>query len=70
VGLASLPVVGAHAQRIALLMWTVVDEENDIIHVRAIIHADAQQNELRKLIAAPEKRLTKETTDVRPPSDV
>jgi cytochrome c-type biogenesis protein CcmH/NrfG len=51
-------------------MWTVVDEENDIIHVRAIIHADAQQDELRKLIAALEKRLTKEPTDVRPTPDV
>ena len=52
------------------MTWTVVDDESKTIHVRAIIHADAQQDELRKLITALEKRLAKEPGDVRPTPDV
>jgi hypothetical protein len=46
-------------------MWTLVDEENDIIHVRAVIHKQAQQSEIRDLITALEKRLPKEPPDER-----
>ena len=50
-------------------MWTLVDDDNDIIQVRASINASTQQDELRKLIAALEKRLTKERlTDERTPA--
>ncbi len=42
--------------------WTLTDD-NDIINIRAIIDVKTQQEELRELIAALEKRLTKENTD-------
>ena len=42
--------------------WTLTDD-NDIINIRAIIDTKTQQEELRDLIAALEKRLTKENTD-------
>ena len=48
-------------------MWTVTDD-NEIIHVRAIISTTEQQDQLRNLITALEKRLTKEKlTDERTP---
>ena len=67
-GLASFYLVGAHTQRIALLMtWTLVDD-SDRIHVRAIIDTKTGANEIRDLITALEKRLTKEyLTDERTP---
>jgi hypothetical protein len=68
VGLASLPLVGADAKRIALLMtWTLVDDTIDRIHVRAIIDTKTEANEIRDLIAALEKRLTKEESNERTP---
>ncbi len=42
--------------------WTLTDDY-DIINIRAIIDTKTQQEELRDLIAALEKRLTKENTD-------
>lgn len=51
------------------MTWTVSQDDNDTIHVRAIIDSD-QGKELRDLIHALEKRLPKETTDVRPDADV
>ncbi len=42
--------------------WTLTDD-NDIINIRAIIDTKTQQDELRDLIAALEKRLIKENTD-------
>ena len=50
------------------MTWTVADDENNTIHVRAIIDSD-QQNELRDLIASLKKRL-KEPPDERPDADV
>ena len=47
-------------------MWTVTDD-NEIIHVRAIISTTEQQDQLRNLIIALEKRLSKENTDERTP---
>ena len=47
-------------------MWTLVDDDNDVIQVRASLNASTQQDEIRKLIAALEKRLTKEPADDRP----
>ena len=44
-------------------MWTLVDDINDTINVRAVLHVPSQQGEIRALIAALEKRLTKEKTD-------
>ena len=46
-------------------MWTLVDD-NNTIQVRASLNASTQQDEIRQLIAALEKRLTKETLDDRP----
>ena len=48
-------------------MWTLVDDDNDIIQVRASLHLLRDLEELRKLITALEKRLTKEPTDERTP---
>jgi len=45
-----------------LMPWTLTDD-NDIINIRAIIDTKTQQDELRDLIAALEKRLIKENTD-------
>lgn len=42
--------------------WTVVDDD-PLIQVRATIHHEHDQEELRKLIAALEKRITKKETD-------
>ena len=51
-GLASLLVLGTHAQRIALLMsYTVVDDDN-MIQVRASINRNTEKDEIRKLILA------------------
>ena len=47
-------------------MWTLVDD-NNTIQVRASLNASTQQDEIRQLIAALEKRLTKEPTDERTP---
>ena len=48
-------------------MWTLVDDD-DVIQVRASLDASTQQDEIRKLIAALEKRLPKEKlTDERAP---
>jgi hypothetical protein len=52
-------------------MWTLTPED-DIINVRAIISVVHQQDQLQNLIAALEKRLTKEpphagSADVRIP---
>ena len=44
------------------MTWVVTDD-NDAVNVRAIIDVKTQQEELRELIAALEKRLTKENTD-------
>jgi hypothetical protein len=41
-------------------MWTLVDDDNDTIQVRASLNVNTQQDEIRNLIAALEKRLTKE----------
>lgn len=46
--------------------WTIVDDD-PLIQVRATIHREHDQEELRKLIAALEKRITsKETDNERP----
>lgn len=47
------------------MTWTVSEDDNNHIHVRAILAPD-DQKELRELIAALEKRLTKETPNERP----
>ena len=47
-------------------MWTLVDDDNNTIQVRASLNASTQQDEIRKLIAALEKSLTKEPADDRP----
>jgi len=44
------------------MTWTVSEDDAGKIHVRAILDPD-QQEELRALIAALEKRLKKENTD-------
>ena len=41
-------------------MWTLVDDVNDTIQVRASLNVNTQQDEIRNLITALEKRLTKE----------
>lgn len=41
------------------MSWTLVDDIGPTIHVRAILHVDKQQDEIRALITALEKRLTK-----------
>ena len=41
-------------------MWTLTDDDSDIINIRAVLHVSTQQDEIRNLIAALEKRLTKE----------
>jgi hypothetical protein len=53
------------------MCWTLTTEF-ETIHVRAIINTATQQDEIRHLIAALEKRLTKENLpNERPaPSDV
>lgn len=40
------------------MTWTVADDDNKI-HVRAIIDRETEQEELRNLIAALEKRVDK-----------
>jgi hypothetical protein len=52
------------------LTWTITPDDNDTIHVRAIINVSTQQHELRSLIASLEKRLTKENTDATGSADV
>jgi hypothetical protein len=53
------------------MSWTVVNDTLERIHVRAIIDLKTENYEIRQLIAALEKRLTKENTDERTPaSDV
>ena len=52
------------------MTWTLVDDTIDRIHVRAIIDTKTEANEIRDLITALEKRLTKEPADVRPDADV
>ena len=48
--------------------WTLTHEDNDVVHVRAVIDLKTQSNEIRDLITALEKRLTKEyLTDERTP---
>ena len=67
-GLASLYMVGTHAQRTALLMtWTIADDENDVIHIRAILSLRTDADEVRKLINALERRIRKELPDARQP---
>ncbi len=53
-----------------LVSWTVTDDDNDVIHVRASINTKTEANEARDLIAALEKRLTKEPVNDRPNADV
>jgi hypothetical protein len=68
VGLPPFYLLGTYKKRIALLMaWTLTDDDDskDVINVRAVISTVHQQDQLRNLIAALEKRLTKETTDER-----
>ena len=48
------------------MAWTLASGIDDIIELRAIIDTKTQQDEIRKLIAALEKRLTKEPADDRP----
>jgi hypothetical protein len=38
------------------MTWTVVDDDNDTIQVRAMIHPKTQEDELKGLIAALQKR--------------
>lgn len=38
-------------------MWTLVDDINDQISVRAVLHVPTQQMEIRALIASLQKRL-------------
>jgi Spy/CpxP family protein refolding chaperone len=45
-------------------MWTLTDDDNDIINVRAILSTVHQQDQIRNLITALEQRLPKE-----PPHD-
>lgn len=52
------------------MSWTMIDEDSDIIYVRAIIDTKMHADEVRELITALEKRLPKEPTDVRPTPDV
>lgn len=47
--------------------WTVVDDD-PLIQVRATIHREHNQEELRNLIAALEKRITKKEPDNDRPS--
>jgi hypothetical protein len=49
------------------MAWTLVDEENDIIHVRAILSTRTEADEIRKLINALERRIRKELPDARQP---
>jgi hypothetical protein len=71
VELASFPVLGANKKRIALLMpWTLVDDTNDQINVRAVINIKTERHELRALIDALTNRAVqldkpKEITDER-----
>jgi hypothetical protein len=39
------------------MSWTVTDDDNDIIQVRASINVQTQQDELRDLIYALDRRL-------------
>ena len=47
--------------------WTLTHEDNAVVHVRAVIDLKTQSNEIRDLITALEKRLSKENTDERTP---
>lgn len=47
--------------------WTVVDDD-PVIQVRAAIHCERDQEELRNLITALEKRITKKETDHERPA--
>ena len=38
------------------MTWTVADDENQVVHVRAILNLAHDRHELTKLIAALQKR--------------
>jgi hypothetical protein len=59
--LAPVSDLGTLAQRIIDMTWTVVSDD-PVIHVRASI-PESNQEELRALIAALEKCLTKKETE-------
>jgi hypothetical protein len=59
-------VVALEKRSTILMTWTISTGDTKI-HVRAIIDMATQQDEIRKLIAALEKRLTKENPDERTP---
>lgn len=50
------------------MTWTIVDDVNDRINVRAVLHVPTQQDEIRALIAALEQRLPREKPDDREPT--
>ena len=50
------------------MTWTIVDDVNDTINVRAVLHVPTQPGEIRALIAALEERLPKEKPDDREPA--
>jgi hypothetical protein len=57
------------------MTWTVtdhpIDAQQHLIHVQAMLDVNTQQDEIRDLIIALEKRLTKENQNDRPaPADV
>lgn len=56
VGTPTRVVLVAFAKWSAVLMWTLVDDDNDIIHVRAILNTKSQADEIKALILALVKR--------------
>ncbi len=50
------------------MAWTVTenDDAHDLITVKAVLSTVNQQDQLRNLIAALQKRITEEKTDDRP----
>jgi len=53
--MAPLHLLGAQQERITILTWTVSQDDNDTIHVRAIISPD-QKDEIHALITALTER--------------
>lgn len=46
------------------MSWTIADDDN-VIHIRAVLNLETDKDEIRQLIAALEKRLTRESPDER-----
>lgn len=52
------------------MSWTVTDDDNDIIQVRASINVKSQQDELLALVESLQKRMSKAIDKPKEPSNV